>query len=189
MPFSQAYEKLEKFQNNSKLSRAIFGGGCFWCMQGPFESMDGVEGVVLGYMGGKVKNPSYEQVSMGNTGHREVALVFYDPHKVTFKELLDTYWKFVDPTDPDGQFADKGSQYTTAIYYIDDEQKNTALEEIEQLNFSGKYKSKIVTEVLPESEFFPAEDYHQDYYKKQSINYKAYYAGSGRKAYVEGKGA
>lgn len=183
--FSEAREELQTLAQDRFLKTAVFGGGCFWCLEAPMENTPGVEAAVLGYMGGVRENPTYEQVSTDATGHREVVKVFYNPLKVSYQDLLNTYWKFVDPTDAEGQFADRGFHYTTALYFTDLEQKEIALKAIEKLNQSGRYDKKIVTEVLPASEFYPAENHHQSYYKKQSRHYKDYYRGSGRQAYVE----
>ena len=158
--------------------RVIFGGGCFWCMQSEFSGTAGVTSVISGYSGGKVKNPSYEQVSSGNTGHAEVIEVTYDPSKVTFEHLLKIYWGNIDPTDQGGQFADRGSQYRTAIFYTSEEQR--ALAESSKKAVEAKLKKPLYTEITAASEFYPAEEYHQNYDKKNPIHYNAYKYGSGR---------
>lgn len=168
-----------------KLETAIFAGGCFWCMEGPFEKLPGVISVISGYTGGKEKNPTYEDVGYGRTGHRESVLITYDPKKIDYSKLLDTYWRQIDPTDPGGQFADRGNQYKTAIYYKNEAQKKLAQEFKDKIGASGKFSSPIVVEILPASEFYPAEEYHQDYYKKNPAHYKQYRKGSGREDYVK----
>ncbi|WP_367897931.1 peptide-methionine (S)-S-oxide reductase MsrA [Leptospira sp. WS58.C1] len=168
-----------------KLETAIFAGGCFWCMEGPFEKLPGVISVISGYTGGKEKNPTYEDVGYGRTGHRESVLITYDPKKIEYSKLLDTYWRQIDPTDPGGQFADRGNQYKTAIYYKNEAQKKLAQEFKDKIGASGKFSSPIVVEILPASEFYPAEEYHQDYYKKNPAHYKQYRKGSGREDYVK----
>jgi peptide-methionine (S)-S-oxide reductase len=166
---------------------AIFAGGCFWCMQGPFEQLEGVLETRSGYTGGHVKNPTYEQVSEGNTGHREAIIVVYDPAKTTYSELLEIYWYQVDPTDAGGQFCDRGEQYTTAVYYNDDVEKKIAqdskmLLEADNTRLGGK---PIVTPILKADVFYDAEDYHQGYYKKNPIRYKFYRDRCGRDERLE----
>ncbi len=158
--------------------RAIFAGGCFWCSQAEFEGTEGVVSVTAGYTGGKVKNPSYEQVSSGATGHAESIEVVYDPKKVTYEKLLSIYWSNIDPTDAGGQFYDRGTQYRTAIFYFTDEQKKLA--EASKEKAKAKLHSAIATEIVPATEFYPAEDYHQDFYKKNPTRYYSYKNGSGR---------
>ncbi|NHZ73564.1 MAG: peptide-methionine (S)-S-oxide reductase MsrA [Nitrospirae bacterium] len=165
--------------------KATFAGGCFWCMEPPFENLDGVFEVVSGYSGGPEERPTYEEVSAGMTGHREVIQVVYDPAKVSYEELLEVFWRQIDPTDSEGQFADRGNQYETAIYYHDDEQKSLAEKSRDELAKSGRFDRPIVTEILAAGAFYPAEDYHQDYYKKNSTHYKRYRKGSGREGYLE----
>ncbi len=165
--------------------KATFAGGCFWCMEPPFENLDGVVEVVSGYSGGAEENPTYQEVSAGMTGHREVIQVVYDPDKVSYEELLDIFWRQIDPTDSEGQFADRGNQYETAIYFHDDEQKMLAEKSRDELAQSGRFDRPIVTEILAAGPFYPAEDYHQDYYKKNSTHYKRYRKGSGREGYLE----
>lgn len=164
---------------------ATFAGGCFWCMEGPFQEMEGVEEVIAGYSGGQKENPTYEEVISGGTGHRESVQVFYDPTKITYDGLLKIYWLQIDPTDAGGQFADRGESYKTAIYYHDDEQKTLAEASKKELEDSDRYEEKLVTEILSFSVFYPAEDYHQDYYLKQKTNYDRYETLSGRKKYKE----
>jgi len=165
--------------------KATFAGGCFWCMEPPFEKLDGVFEVVSGYSGGPEENPTYQQVSAGRTGHREVVQVVYDPSRVSYGELLNVFWRQIDPTDSGGQFADRGNQYETAIYYHDDEQKRQAEQSRDELAQSGRFDRPIVTEIVAAGPFYPAEDYHQDYYKKNPTHYKQYRRGSGRESYLE----
>ncbi|GAH81121.1 unnamed protein product, partial [marine sediment metagenome] len=162
-----------------------FAGGCFWCMESPFEELNGVTEVIAGYTGGHKENPTYEEVSTGKTGHLEAVQITFDPSIITYSELLEVFWRQINPTDIRGQFADIGSQYKTAVFYHNDEQKRLAEESKEKLQVSGKFQRDIVTEIIPASKFYVAEDYHQDYYKKSSIRYKLYRAGSGREAYLK----
>ena len=178
--------------DDDKASVAIFAGGCFWCMESPFEEIDGVIDVTSGYTGGGTKDPTYEEVSSGRTGHLEAIRIRFDPERVGYKELLDIFWRQVDPTDNGGQFVDRGKQYTSAIFYIDEEQKVSAKSSKSDLNDSGRFKNPVITPVIMAKTFYPAEDYHQDYYKKNPIRYKYYRYGSGRdkflkKAWVEGR--
>lgn len=162
----------------TKTEHAIFAGGCFWCVQPVFDKIEGVKSVRAGYIGGQVKNPTYEQVSAGTTGHFEAADVEYDPGKVSYEKLLEAFWPNIDPTDGGGQFYDRGSQYHTAIFYVNDEQKKLA--EASKEKVAKQLGKPIATKIMAASEFYPAEDYHQDYYKKNPIRYNAYKKGSGR---------
>jgi peptide methionine sulfoxide reductase msrA/msrB len=164
---------------------AVFAGGCFWCTESDFEKVDGVIDAVSGYTGGHMKNPTYEQVSSGVTGHVEAVKVIYDPQKVSYEQLLAVFWRHVDPTDDGGQFVDRGSQYRSAIFYADSEQKRLAEASRQELAASGHFDRPIVTEILPLGEFYPAEDYHQDYYKKNPLRYHWYRSGSGRDQFLE----
>ncbi len=152
---------------------AIFAGGCFWCIEADFEKLPGVIEAESGYIGGHVENPTYEQVSGGRTGHAEVARIYYDPSKVSYEQLLDFFWRNVDPTVKDRQFCDVGNQYRTAIFYEDDQQKTAAIASKLALEESGRF-AKIYTEIAPAGTFYRAEEYHQDYYKKNPIRYKFY---------------
>ncbi|PIE73305.1 MAG: methionine sulfoxide reductase [Deltaproteobacteria bacterium] len=163
---------------------AIFGGGCFWCMEPPFEALDGVLDVVAGYSGGKEESPSYELVSSGMTDHLEVVQVLYDPKKISYSQLIDTFWRHVDPTDPGGQFADRGTQYKTAIFYENDREKEIAERSKAALEASAVFDSPVVTAIVPRKPFYPAEEYHQDYYKKNVVHYTAYKTGSGRAGFL-----
>ncbi len=165
---------------------AIFAGGCFWCMEHPFEKIEGVTGVVSGFTGGEEKDPTYRQVSSGQTGHMEAVRITFDPAKVSYSSLLDVFWRQIDPTDHGGQFVDRGSQYTTAIFYLTDEQKGLAEESRKAIEASGRFSGSIVTPIIKATEFFPAEDYHQDYYKEHPIRYKYYRRGSGRDEFLDG---
>ena len=164
---------------------ATFAGGCFWCTEADFEKVPGVLKVISGYTGGHKKNPTYEEVSSGTTGHVEAIQVYYDSKKVTYQELLDFFWRHIDPTDPGGQFVDNGAQYRSVIFYLDKEQKRLAEASKKALNASKIFDKPIVTEILPLTEFYEAEDYHQDYYKKHSFKYQYYRRGSGRDQFLE----
>lgn len=163
---------------------ATFAGGCFWCLEPPFESMPGVSSVISGYMGGPEDNPTYEQVSAGRTGHLEVVQVTYDPTQVTYESLLETFWRQIDPTDSGGQFVDRGPHYRTAIFAHDDAQLMSAFVSKQLLDASGIFDRPIVTEIRPAERFFAAEDYHQDYYIKSAYRYKFYRFRSGRDQFL-----
>jgi peptide methionine sulfoxide reductase msrA/msrB len=166
-------------------ARATFAGGCFWCMEPPFEKMEGVKDVVSGYIGGHEKNPTYKSVSAGGTGHLEAVEVHYDPDKVAYADLLDVFWRQIDPTDGGGQFVDRGDQYLSAVFTHDEEQKRLALESREALGKSGRFDGPIVTAIRPAEPFTRAEEYHQDYYKKSPVRYKYYRWGSGRDQFLK----
>ncbi len=159
---------------------AVFAGGCFWCMEGPYDRLDGVISTTSGYIGGSLPNPTYKQVSAGGTGHAEAVRVVYDPTKIEYATLVDVFWHNVDPTQVDGQFCDHGNQYRTAIFYADDEQKKVAEESLAMLETTKPFKGEIVTEIVPASTFYPAEDYHQDYYINNPLRYKYYRWACGR---------
>jgi peptide methionine sulfoxide reductase msrA/msrB len=180
---SQAGTSPESASSNAKLETAIFAGGCFWCMTPPFEKLPGVVKVISGYTGGHTKNPTYEDYAEG--GHIEAVEVLYDPSKITYSQLLDVFWRQIDPTDGGGQFVDRGPQYRSAIFYLDDKQKELAEKSREDLSRSGRFKKPIVTEILKASVFYPAEGYHQDYYKKNPIRYEFYRYRSGRDQFLE----
>ncbi|HEX7712722.1 MAG TPA: peptide-methionine (S)-S-oxide reductase MsrA [Bacillota bacterium] len=165
--------------------QATFAGGCFWCMVSPFKTLDGVIGVTSGYTGGKKPNPTYEEVCSGETGHYEAVRIEYDPSKASYSELLDVFWRQIDPTDPEGQFVDRGTQYCSAIFYHDAEQKQLAESSKAKLEASGRFREPIATRILPAGEFYPAEEYHQDFYCKNPSHYGRYRQGSGRSAYLE----
>ena len=184
--FAQAENlKGEKRMDKEVFERATFAGGCFWCIESVFDELEGVKEAVSGYTGGKTKNPTYIEVCSGKTGHYEAVAITFDSTKIKYKDLLDTFWQQIDPTDPTGQFADKGSQYKTAIFYTSEEQKKIAEESKEKLEKSGKFDKPIVTEIKEATEFYPAEDYHQDYYKKCPIRYQNYKVGSGRESFLK----
>lgn len=164
---------------------ATFAGGCFWCMEPPYDKLQGVISTTSGYMGGKTRNPTYEQVTTGTTGHTEVVQVEYDPEKVSYATLLEVFWRNIDPTQRDGQFCDHGSQYRTAIFYHNEEQRKLALASKGQLEKTKPFKGDIVTEITAAPEFYRAEEYHQDFYKKNPTRYKFYRAGCGRDARLQ----
>lgn len=159
---------------------ATFAGGCFWCMETPFEGLEGVEDVTVGYTGGDVDDPSYEQVCSGATGHYEAARVRYDPARIRYGELLEVFWRNVDPTDAHGQFADRGPQYRTAIFVHDQEQRQTAERSKRELEASGRLDGPVVTEILDAGPFWPAEERHQDYHEKSPLRYRTYRVACGR---------
>lgn len=162
------------------LQKATFAGGCFWCMEAPFDKLDGVAGVTAGYTGGKVSNPTYEQVSAGGTGHAEAVQIVYDPAKISYARLLEIFWRNIDPTVRDRQFCDTGSQYRSGIFYHNEEQRRAALQSKAALEKNKPFREAIVTEIVPASAFYPAEEYHQGYYKKNPLRYKYYRSGCGR---------
>jgi peptide methionine sulfoxide reductase msrA/msrB len=167
------------------VQRATFAGGCFWCVESDFAKVNGVVDVTSGYSGGHKENPTYEEVSSGGTGHVEAIQVLYDPAKVTYEQLLDVFWRHVNPTDPGGQFSDRGPQYRTVIFYHNDEQKVLAERSKEELDQSGRFDKPLATEIVKFSEFYKAEDYHQDYYKKNPIRYNYYRFRSGRDQFLK----
>jgi len=169
----------------AKTALATFAGGCFWCMVHPFDELPGVVSVTSGYIGGKTQNPTYNQVSAGNTGHAEAVQVTYDPAKVSYEKLLDVFWHNVDPLDAGGQFCDRGDQYRTAIFTYDDAQKQAALASKAKLDAGKQLPGKIVTEIVPAGTYTKAEEYHQDYYKKNPVRYSYYRHGCGRDARLE----
>ena len=164
---------------------ATFGGGCFWCMEPPFEKLEGVYAVTSGYSGGEEINPSYNDVAGGRTGHTEVVQVAFDPKRVSYDKLLDVFWRSMDPTDSGGQFADRGSQYRPAIFTHDAQQRERATKSRAALAKSGVFSGPIAVEITPFRAFYPAEEYHQDYYKKNPRRYESYRRGSGRAAFLE----
>ena len=166
--------------SGSSQAKATFAGGCFWCMEEAFEKVEGVVSVISGYTGGQVENPSYEQVSAGGTGHTESIEVLYDASKVTYAQLLEVFWKNVDPTTPNAQFCDHGNQYRTAIFYHDEIQKQLIDESLQEIEISKNFPEAIVTEISPASVFYTAEEYHQDFYTKNPIRYKYYKWNCGR---------
>jgi len=181
---SQA-EKKNMPTATDNIERATFAGGCFWCTESDFEKLDGVIEVISGYTGGPEPNPTYKAVASGSTGHFEAIQVLYDPSKITYEELLDHFWRHVNPTDPGGQFVDRGDQYRTAIFYHNDDQRRLAETSKKELSASGVFNKPIVTPILALDRFYEAEDYHQDYYKKSPFRYKMYRSGSGRDQFLE----
>jgi peptide-methionine (S)-S-oxide reductase len=170
----------DKMMNEPILEKATFAGGCFWCMEPFLEKMKGVKSVTSGYIGGHTKNPTYEEVSSGSTGHAEAVEVVFDPKEVSYSKILQVVWFNIDPTQINGQFVDHGTQYRSAIFYHNDEQKRLAEESKKALAASGKFDKPIVTEIVAATTFYPAEEYHQDYYKKNAFRYEMYHHGSGR---------
>lgn len=159
-------------------AKATFAGGCFWCMEPPYDELEGVTSTISGYIGGTKKDPTYEQVSAGTTGHTEAVQITYDPQKVSYEKLLEIFWRNIDPLTANAQFCDSGSQYRSGIFYHDEAQKKLA--EASKKRIQTRFKQPVVTEITAASEFYPAEDYHQDYYKKNPIRYKIYRYGCGR---------
>ena len=169
----------------AQFEKATFAGGCFWCMEKPFEEIDGVLKVISGYTGGIKENPTYQEVSAGKTGHLEAVQITYDPSRISYEKLLDIFWRQIDPTDAGGQFADRGEQYRTAIFYHTDEQRQIAEASREKLQTGGIFGKPLVTEILKAGPFYMAEDYHQDYYKNNPIRYKFYRYNSGRDDFLK----
>ncbi|WJY28341.1 MULTISPECIES: peptide-methionine (S)-S-oxide reductase MsrA [Sporosarcina] len=169
----------------AEFEKAVFAGGCFWCMVKPFTEWDGIESVVSGYMGGTVENPTYEQVKKGDTGHLEVVEITYDPEKFPYENLLPIFWEQIDPTDAGGQFQDRGHSYTTAIFYTMDSQRTAAEQSRTALEESGRFDKPIVTPIRPAETFYRAEEYHQDFYKKEKEAYEDDRAQSGRDEFIQ----
>lgn len=172
-------------ESSKEYKYATFAGGCFWCMIPPFKELDGVSEVIAGYTGGRTENPTYEQVCSGNTGHYEAVFIKYDPEKIDYRKLLDVFWSQIDPTDPKGQFFDRGSQYYTAIFYHDEEQRKLAEASKKELESEGVFDDPIATRIIEAQVFYPAEEYHQDYHLKNPEHYNSYKIGSGRAAFIQ----
>ena len=170
---------------DKKLEVATFAGGCFWCVESGFEKLPGVKEVISGYSGGNVENPSYTQVSAGNTGHIEAVQVYYDPKAISYQQLLEALWRQTNPTDNGGQFSDRGEQYRTGIFYHSEQQRVEAEKSRAVLDRSGRFSKPVLTELHSFTKFWPAEDYHQDYYRKNPIRYKFYRYNSGRDQFLE----
>ncbi|MCG8617626.1 MAG: peptide-methionine (R)-S-oxide reductase MsrB [Desulfobacterales bacterium] len=170
---------------NDKVELATFAGGCFWCVESAFEGREGVLDVVSGYLGGHVENPTYEQVSSGTTGHAEAVRITFDPARISYRELLKIFFQQIDPTDGEGSFVDRGSQYRPAVFYHSPDQKEQALEMIQRIETARIFNAPLATEVLAASQFYEAEEYHQDYHTKNPIRYKFYRAGSGRDNFIK----
>ncbi|PYF04698.1 peptide-methionine (S)-S-oxide reductase MsrA [Ureibacillus chungkukjangi] len=164
---------------------ATFAGGCFWCMVKPFDQQPGIEEVLSGYTGGHIENPTYRQVCSETTGHLEAVQITFDSKVYSYEKLVELYWTLIDPTDAGGQFYDRGESYTTAIFYHNDEQKRIAEESKARLEQSGKFKKPISVKILPAKPFYAAEDYHQQYYRKNPMHYERYQIGSGRAAFIQ----
>ena len=175
------------FAADSTEDRAVatFAGGCFWCMEPPFDAIDGVVSTTSGYIGGHVKNPTYKEVSAGRTGHTEAVQIVYDPTRISYDELLEVFWRNIDPTTADRQFCDRGSQYRSGIFYHDEAQRLAAEASKSRLDRTKPFPEAIVTEITEAGTFYPAEEYHQDYYKKNPIRYKYYRFGCGRDKRLE----
>jgi len=170
---------------DNSMATATFAGGCFWCMEPPFDKLDGVLSTTSGYTGGEQANPSYKQVSAGATGHTEAIRIEFDPAKISYEELLDVFWKNIDPTTPDRQFCDVGSQYRSGIFYHDTRQKAAAEKSLDALKQNKTFAEPVVTEITAAGPFYPAEDYHQDYYQKNPLRYKYYRFACGRDKRLE----
>ena len=169
----------------AEIKTAVFAGGCFWCMVQPFDSLPGIEKVVSGFTGGHIENPSYNDVVRGGTGHTEAVEITYDSDKISYEELVEIYWRQTDPTDASGQFADRGEAYRPVIYYNTAEERKIAEKSKQNLQENGPFKEPIVTNIEPIQPFYPAEDYHQDFYKKEVKHYKRYSVGSGRVGFLD----
>ncbi|WP_239254439.1 peptide-methionine (S)-S-oxide reductase MsrA [Listeria ilorinensis] len=169
----------------NRTETAIFAGGCFWCMVKPFDTLPGIIKVVSGYTGGQTVNPTYEEVCSGTTGHAEAVEITFDPSVFPYEKLVEVYWQQTDPTDATGQFVDRGTSYRPAIFYATEEQKQIAEQSKQAIAESGRFKKPIVTEIVPASVFYPAEDYHQDFYKKDNAHYKGYRNASGRDGFID----
>lgn len=168
-----------------KTEKAIFAGGCFWCMVKPFDTLPGIESVVSGYTGGDLPNPTYEQVCTNKTGHVEAVQITFQPDVFPYEKLLDVFWTQIDPTDAGGQFFDRGSSYQTAIFVNSEEQRQAAEKSKQELDLSGRFEKPVAVEIRDAKPFYPAEDYHQDYYRKNPSHYNRYNVGSGRAAFIE----
>ena len=179
-----AAQQLRQHSQKPALSIATFAGGCFWCVESDFEKVAGVEQVISGFSGGSVANPTYKQVSAGSTGHVEAVQVYYDPQQIRYTDLLQAFWRQINPTDNEGQFVDRGKHYRPVIFYHNDEQQQLAKQSRQTLNNSGRFEKDINTEIVAFQNFYPAEEYHQDYYKKSPIRYKFYRFRSGRDQYL-----
>ena len=178
-------ETDNKMQPDTQYQLATFAGGCFWCMVKPFDKWPGIIKVISGYTGGHVENPTYQQVCSDTTGHYEAVQITFDPTVISYEEILSVFWQQIDPTDAGGQFGDRGSSYQTAIFYHTPAQKELAEKSKKELTDSHTFNRPIVTPILPAKTFYPAEDYHQDYYKKNPMHYQRYSVGSGRVGFLE----
>ena len=174
--------------SKKQLEKAIFAGGCFWCMIKPFDTEPGIVSVVAGYTGGHTTAPTYREVCSETTGHTEAVEITFDPTIFSYQQLVEIYWRQTDPTDASGQFADRGSSYRPVIFYLNEEQRKVAEASKQDLAESGRFKAPIVTTIEPAKPFYPAEEYHQDYYKKNPSHYNGYRQGSGRGPFLEENG-
>ena len=179
-PIALAGQSLQPLPSGRALARATFAGGCFWCMEPPFDKLDGVVSTTSGYIGGHVHSPTYAEVSAGRTGHAEAVEVLYDPTAISYAQLLEVFWRNIDPVTPNRQFCDGGSQYRSAVFYHDAEQERLARESKARLDGSGRFQDPVVTEIGPAEMFYAAEEYHQDYYLKNPLRYRFYRFGCGR---------
>ncbi len=170
-------------EQNPDQAIAIFAGGCFWCMEPPYDQLEGVHETLSGYTGGNTENPSYEQVTGGNSGHYEAVKITYDPNKISYQTLLDIFWRNIDPLDAGGQFCDRGSSYLSAVFYLNEDQKQLA--EASQQRVAERFEQPVATKVLPAKAFYPAENYHQNYYQKNPLRYKYYRYSCGRDGRLE----
>ncbi len=178
-------KKRADARQNEKYEKAVFAGGCFWCMQPPFDYLDGVITTTAGYTGGPEKSPTYKEVAYGRTGHTEAVEVIYDPEIISYDKLLTIFWMNIDPTDADGQFVDRGKHYRPGVFYLNESQKKIAIKSKNKLEKYGKFDEPIVVEITKLDEFWDAEEYHQMYYKKNPMRYKTYRVGSGRDEFIE----
>ncbi len=178
-------QDMKEKSHHQSYQVATFAGGCFWCMEPPYDDLPGVISTTVGYTGGDLPDPTYQEVSTGETGHVEAVQIVFDPEKISYQELLEVFWRNIDPTNPLGQFSDYGSQYRTVIFYHDEEQRRLAEESKRQLEASGKFDKPIVTRILPAKEFYPAEEYHQEFYRKNPFRYRSYKVGSGREGFLK----
>ena len=178
LAFAPTARSQDRPATPAKTVRAVFAGGCFWCMEAPFDTLPGVVSSTSGYSGGKAKNPTYDQVSSGSTGHAEAVQILYDPTKITYAQLLDVFWRNVDPLDKGGQFCDRGSQYRSAIFYGTDEERQEA--EASKARVEKRLGKPVATEIVAAGVFYPAEEYHQDFYRKNPARYNQYRTGCGR---------
>lgn len=184
-PATEVVEEVSvDYSDLAEYSYATFAGGCFWCMEPPYEKLLGVVEVVSGYTGGTTPNPTYQEVISGGTGHLEAARIYYNPQIISYRALLEVYWTQIDPTDDGGSFVDRGEHYRSAIFYSSDEEREIAERSRERLEQSGRFNRRIVTRILPAKEFYPAEEYHQDYYRKNFVGYSSYRRGSGRDSFI-----
>jgi peptide-methionine (S)-S-oxide reductase len=175
-----SFQQIHAATTVAKTEKATFAGGCFWCMEAPFDKLPGVVSVTSGYSGGQTRNPTYEQVSAGLTGHAEAVQIVYDPSKISYTKLLEVFWHNIDPTAKDRQFCDSGSQYRSAVFFHSDEQKRLAMQSRDALEKRNTFRESFVTEITAASDFFPAEEYHQHYYKKNPLRYSYYRNSCGR---------